>query len=45
MGIGWNPAVGRFQEIEPNGVEFAPEVKNPEHIRSSPRSSNQAAGC
>jgi hypothetical protein len=35
IGIGWNPAVGRFQEIEPNGEEFAPERKNPKHIRTS----------
>jgi hypothetical protein len=34
LGIGWNPAVGRFQEIEPNGEELAPEVKTPKHIRS-----------
>ena len=34
LGIGWNGAVGRFQEIEPNGEEFAPEVKAPRHIRS-----------
>lgn len=34
LGIGWNAAVGRFQEIEPNGEEFAPEVKAPKHIRS-----------
>jgi len=33
--IGWNPEVGRFQEIEPNGEEFAPEVKAPKHIRTS----------
>lgn len=33
-GIGWNTAVGRFQEIDPNGEEFRPEVKNPKHIRS-----------
>ena len=33
--IGWNPVVGRFQEIEPNGEEFAPETKAPEHIRTS----------
>jgi hypothetical protein len=32
IGIGWNAAVGRFQEIEPNGEKFAPEVKNPKHI-------------
>jgi hypothetical protein len=32
IGIGWNPAVERFQEIEPNGEKFAPEVKNPKHI-------------
>jgi hypothetical protein len=41
IGIGWNPAVGRFQEIDPNGEEFAPEVKNPKHMRSSPRSSTR----
>ena len=34
MGIGWNPAVGRFQEIEPSGEEFAQEVKNPKRIRN-----------
>jgi len=33
-GIGWNPAVERFQAIEPNGV-FAPEVKNPKNIGTS----------
>jgi hypothetical protein len=32
LAIGWNPAVGRFQEIEPNGDDFVPEVKNPKHI-------------
>ena len=35
IGIGWNPAVGRFQEIEPSGVEFVPEEKSAKHIRSS----------
>ncbi len=35
FGIGWNPAVGRFQEIEPNGEQFASEIKAPKHIRSS----------
>jgi hypothetical protein len=35
IGIGWNPAVRRFQEIEPSGEEFAPEVKAPGHIRSA----------
>ncbi len=35
IGIGWNSAVGRFQEIDPNGEEFAPEVKNPKHVRRS----------
>jgi hypothetical protein len=34
LGIGWNPAEGRFQEIEPNGEGFTPEVKAPTHIRS-----------
>jgi hypothetical protein len=34
LGIGWNPAVGRFQEIEPNGEEFAFEKKTPKHIRN-----------
>jgi hypothetical protein len=33
LGIGWNAAVGRFQEIEPNGEDFAPEVKAPKHIK------------
>jgi hypothetical protein len=33
LGIGWNRAVGRFQEIEPNGEEFSPEVKTPKHIK------------
>lgn len=35
IGIGWNPAVERFQEIDPNGEQFVPEVKAPRHIRSS----------
>jgi hypothetical protein len=34
LGVGWNPTVGRFQEIGPNGEEFAQEVKTPKHIRS-----------
>jgi hypothetical protein len=34
-GIGWNPAVGRFQEIASNGEEFVVEVKAPKHIRTS----------
>jgi hypothetical protein len=33
LGIGWNPLVGRYQELEPNGEEFAPEVKVPKHIK------------
>jgi hypothetical protein len=35
IGIGWNSAVGRFQEIEPTGDKFAPEVKAPKHIKSN----------
>jgi len=34
MAIGWNSAVSRFQEIEPSGEMFAPEVKAPKHISS-----------
>jgi len=34
IAIGWNRAVGRFQEIAPNGEEFVPEVKVPKHIHS-----------
>jgi hypothetical protein len=34
LGIGWNLAVGRFQEIEPDGEHFAPEVTAPRHIRN-----------
>jgi len=33
-GIGWNPAVSRFQEIGPSGDEFVTEVKNPKHFRA-----------
>lgn len=33
LGIGWNPAVGRFQELEPNGDDFVSEVKVPKHAR------------
>lgn len=35
IGIGWNPVVGRFQEIEPNGEIFVPEIKSPKHIRTA----------
>jgi hypothetical protein len=35
IAIRWNPAVGRFQEMEPQGEGFAPEEKNPKHIRTS----------
>jgi hypothetical protein len=35
LGIGWNPAVRRFQEIDPNGRDFAPEVKSPRHIKAT----------
>jgi hypothetical protein len=34
LGIGWNPAVGRYQELEPNGEVFVPEVSSPKHIRN-----------
>lgn len=29
--VGWNPAVGRYQEFSPNGEGFLPELKNPPH--------------
>jgi hypothetical protein len=34
IGIGWNLAAGRIQEIEPDGEHFAPEVTTPKHIRN-----------
>ena len=32
--IGWNPAVGRYQENPPGTEAFEPEVKAPKHLRT-----------
>jgi hypothetical protein len=34
LGIGWNPAVGRYQSISPNGEDFEPENPAPKHVRN-----------
>jgi hypothetical protein len=34
IGIGWNSAVSRFQEIDPSGTHFIAETKAPKHYRA-----------
>lgn len=34
IGIGWNSAASRFQEIDPSGEHFTEETKKPKHFRA-----------